>query len=297
MLLILAIIFLGLFFYACWETYQVECTHWTLQKEDKQEHTAPNGFTETKSIDDRPLKLLFFSDIHTRHFSIKMSKVIARIAQEDFDLCIIGGDFLTRYKFRKKALCDLKLLCDHLQKRHIPCLAVAGNHDVKLLPSLENTSDLRFLDNREMVFTDKLKRNWLLYGTSDLKTGTPSWERLKLIRTAGLPNCMAKILIAHNPDTIILAQKEYPQADFDYFLSGHFHGGQVNLPCGLAKLEFLLLRSETLGRQKHVKGSFNWGRTRCFISRGLGTVLLPFRFRSKPELAIIHLYQTKDQSS
>jgi predicted MPP superfamily phosphohydrolase len=75
-----------------------------------------------------------------------------------------------------------------------------------------------------------------------------------------------KLLLAHNP--IIL--RRAARARVDLVLSGHTHGGQVTLRSergASGKPRRRLLRG--LGRQ---------GDTQIYVTRGLGTVVLPIRY-------------------
>jgi hypothetical protein len=63
-------------------------------------------------------------------------------------------------------------------------------------------------------------------------------------------------------------------------LAGHTHGGQVNLsPVFNAAADFT----------PFVHGAYRQGGAWLFVTRGLGVTLLPFRFRCRPELALITL--------
>jgi len=65
-------------------------------------------------------------------------------------------------------------------------------------------------------------------------------------------------------------------------LAGHTHGGQVRLPFWGP----LWLPG---GIGPYVQGWFSATGSRIYVSRRLGTTLLPVRFACRPELAIISL--------
>jgi predicted MPP superfamily phosphohydrolase len=65
-------------------------------------------------------------------------------------------------------------------------------------------------------------------------------------------------------------------------LAGHTHGGQVRLPFWGP----LWLAG---GIGPYVQGWFSAAGSRIYVSRRLGTTLLPVRFACRPELAIISL--------
>ena len=86
-----------------------------------------------------------------------------------------------------------------------------------------------------------------------------------------------KLLLAHNP--IIL--RRAARAGVDLVLSGHTHGGQVNL------------RSERSAsgrpRRRLLKGLASQGETQIYVTRGLGTVVLPIRYGCPPEVSLLEL--------
>ena len=85
------------------------------------------------------------------------------------------------------------------------------------------------------------------------------------------------IILVHNPDMVPKLLK-YPG---NLILSGHTHGGQVNLPWIWKKL--------TLMEQIRFKeGRIEEDGKTVFVSRGVGSVK-PFRWNAPPELVLIEL--------
>ena len=70
------------------------------------------------------------------------------------------------------------------------------------------------------------------------------------------------------------------QARLPLVLAGHTHGGQVVLP-GLG--------APAAARFPVVHGLARRGHTTLFVSRGVGTVVLPVRINCAPEVAILTL--------
>jgi len=69
-------------------------------------------------------------------------------------------------------------------------------------------------------------------------------------------------------------------------LAGDTHGGQVPLPSWLWKL---------LGYEKNTRyeqGWFESGMKKMYVTRGVGTSHLPFRFFRRPEITVFH-FQAK----
>lgn len=85
------------------------------------------------------------------------------------------------------------------------------------------------------------------------------------------------IILIHNPDGVP-SLKDYPG---DVILTGHTHGGQVNLPWMWKK--FTLLEN-----RQFKKGLVKMGHQYVYINRGLGSIL-PFRWFSPPEILLLTL--------
>ena len=65
-------------------------------------------------------------------------------------------------------------------------------------------------------------------------------------------------------------------------LAGHSHGGQIRLPwIGPPNLP-------EMGR-KYVEGWFRLQNLQLYVNRGLGTVVVPFRFDCPPEITLLTL--------
>lgn len=88
-----------------------------------------------------------------------------------------------------------------------------------------------------------------------------------------------KLLLAHNPDTA----DELYSTKLDLIVSGHTHGGQVNIP-------FIGTPVLPVNNKKYSSGLIQLDRTNLFISRGIGWTVLPIRFNCSPEIAILELH-------
>jgi predicted MPP superfamily phosphohydrolase len=100
--------------------------------------------------------------------------------------------------------------------------------------------------------------------------------------TSGIPRDAVTILLAHNPRIISMAARH----GVSLVLSGHTHGGQVNLP----------LLGNVYGRSpEHMRYKVGWDRmasTQIYVSRGIGTIVLPWRLRCPAEISHLELVQS-----
>lgn len=100
----------------------------------------------------------------------------------------------------------------------------------------------------------------------------PSWSAA----ARGLPEHAWRLALSHRPEDWDLARL----AGARLTLSGHTHGGQINLIPGLSSARLL---------GPYTGGLYRQGRDLLYVSRGLGVVALPLRIGADPELVVITL--------
>jgi predicted MPP superfamily phosphohydrolase len=227
-------------------------------------------------------RFLHITDIHIGLLFISSSRIKNTIEKTKPDFILISGDFLDHRKHIKKLEKWLKGI-----EYGIPTYAVLGNHDhqcFKKDPNFKNEFmklmkrlNIQILVNETVVLNDRNNSAALaLVGLDDCKSGVMFNEQI----FDGLKE-KYKIVMAfsHNPDAAL----HIPEGSISLFIAGHFHGGQIWLPFNL---EYLLLRKDKVSRMGHIKGFTFIRNNRVYISRGLGTVLIPFRFFSVPEVTV-----------
>ena len=165
-----------------------------------------------------------------------------------------------------------------LAELHAPhgVYSVLGNHDhwadfERSMEWMDRTG--QNLRNKVVPFKREDACIWL-GGVGDL------WEDQIEIDTtfASVPPQDCKIVLAHNPDT---ADREF-QTRIDLIISGHTHGGQVNIP-------FIGAPILPVNNKRYTSGYFRTENTRLYISRGIGWAGLPVRFNCPPEISILQL--------
>ncbi len=91
---------------------------------------------------------------------------------------------------------------------------------------------------------------------------------------------ITKIAMFHKPYFF----KNLADENLDLILSGHTHGGQVVLAkFGNVNISFAGAIS------KYISGLYESGKSKMYISRGIGSVALPIRFNCPPEITKITL--------
>ncbi|MBE5935520.1 MAG: hypothetical protein E7262_06985 [Lachnospiraceae bacterium] len=88
------------------------------------------------------------------------------------------------------------------------------------------------------------------------------------------------ILLAHNP----MYFKKYAKWGADLVVSGHIHGGIMQLPFigGVISPQMVLF-------PKYSGGLYKEDKATLILSRGLGTHTIRFRFFNPPELVVLHV--------
>lgn len=92
------------------------------------------------------------------------------------------------------------------------------------------------------------------------------------------------IILLHNPDGIPLLK----DAPGEIILSGHTHGGQVNLP-------WMWKKFTPMENREFKKGAIEWNGKWVYVNRGIGSVM-PFRWFAPPELLLLTLEEENETS-
>lgn len=239
------------------------------------------------SSSPRGLKIVHLSDIHINKLYISNMRLINTIIRIHPDIIILSGDYIERLIDIPKFI---KLLSEIAS--NYPVFLSLGNHDHLAFKKNNNLNKEDFIRHIQQTGANVLMnantnivKNGLTYnliGIDDLKYGNPDLElAFKGILPFKNADCL-NIAFSHNPDTVLSLPKE----KVDYFLCGHFHGGQIWMPFNL---EFKILRREKLCKMGYRRGLHKINGINIYINRGIGNVIFPFRFLSTPEIAIIQL--------
>ena len=95
------------------------------------------------------------------------------------------------------------------------------------------------------------------------------------------PNAL-NILMSHNPDVFPVAARQ----GWDFTVAGHTHGGQINIE--ILRKDISVARFFT----PYTIGQYRIGNSSIYVSRGIGTIGIPVRLGSTPEVALLRLCRT-----
>ncbi|HWX38977.1 MAG TPA: metallophosphoesterase [Candidatus Sulfotelmatobacter sp.] len=223
------------------------------------------------------LRIVQISDIHHGLFLPKewLSEAVRQANRLNPDIIALTGDFVT---YSRRMIGPAAELLGRLRARY-GVYAVLGNHDFRVdadavTQALRNQR-IDVLRNRHISLRFGSKSIYLI-GVDDYGYGA---DLRRAIR--GVPRDAATVLLAHNPRVIHLASRH----NVSLVLSGHTHGGQVNLP----------LLGTVYGRSpERLRYKIGWdrmGATQIYVSRGIGTIVLPWRLRCPAEITHLELLQ------
>ena len=221
------------------------------------------------------LRIAQLSDLHV---GPRTSEATVRAAIEeanafDPDLVVLTGDYLCHHRS------DLEAMRAQLGGLAAPTVAVLGNHDVWVDPA--GATDALRGHGYEV-----LENGWTalslrgaplrIVGVGDRLTHREDVGRA----LRGLGPGSAPLVLAHAPRTAdALRGLDRPLL----CLSGHTHGGQINVPL----LTPLLL--STLVREPYVRGRDRLGQVQLYVNRGVGMSGLRVRINAPPEVTLATL--------
>ncbi len=248
------------------------------------------------------LKIAMISDIHggsNGASAENIRRVVDTTNAQNPDLVVLLGDYVSQGSTRQPThqrplLMPMSEVADNLAglRARFGVFAVLGNHDGSYGDD-EVTAELtrvgyRVLQN-EIVFIRQNGVALRLFGMKDhLKLA--SWDTFDaMVRSvvAANPKDGQIIVLEHSPDILyILNYWKNLNPDLKLMLAGHTHGGQVWLP--ILGTPFV---PSSVG-QRYAQGHINEEGVDMFVTSGIGTSILPFRFMVPPEVAVITIRST-----
>lgn len=222
-----------------------------------------------------PIKIALIADLHVGLFSghrRQLKKIVEKINFEKPDLVVVAGD----WTYEPEA--DLIDVISALKAIESPVYSVNGNHDEQYPgPPIQNLLRQALETNKIMDIEGKIVdfEEFRLVGVGDLWAGKTDMKSLP-----SLPQDKPWVILSHNPDTVDMVP-ELPIRPL--MLSGHTHGGQVELPW---VTNYIMKKVSILG---HKKGMYSHEHADVFVTVGTGLVGVPLRFRVPPTIDIIHL--------
>jgi uncharacterized protein len=251
--------------------------------------------------DDLELRIAVIADIHACYpwmSEQRIGKIVDLANAQRPDLTVLLGDFVGTHPF-VSGYVPPGAWAEQLARLEAPLgvYSVLGNHDwwFAALPTEppDNSLSVRralaaagvpVLENQSLRLTQQGRPFWLV-GLGDQIAHVRSlyrprggaddlWGAMREIRDEA-----PAILLAHEPYIFPTVPDRVALT-----LSGHMHGGQVNLPIIGAPIHYIKRRS---GR--FVYGEYALSERRMIVSGGLGASFAPVRVLRPPEVVMVKL--------
>lgn len=214
----------------------------------------------------------------------RLGKFISLVNAQKPDLVLVAGDVIT------SSPTYINLAAEYLGKIKATygVFACRGDHDhwayhgdtprsIREITEALDRRNVKMISNLNQEFNIKGARVEVTFITNTYVERTPVRILENIVNTNKKD---LKILLSHQPgrDAIDLASAR----NYDLFLAGHTHGGQITFLFPFKNL------TPTLFETGLVKGDFHFGNMLLIINRGLGMSLVPIRYNSTPEITVIN---------
>ncbi len=230
------------------------------------------------------LRIAFFSDLHAGAPHIDKNYIkdlVERINTMSPDLILLGGDLVINGVVGGSpiAIEEVVPLLQGLKSR-LGVYAVLGNHDwwnggERIISSLESVG-ISVIDNKSKLI--KLDSNfdfWLMGIGDDYTDHANVAEAMKQV-TSNSP----RVLFMHDPSAIFQMKN-----NFSFALAGHMHGGQIYVP------GYGALITPGSAPRSWAGGWVDFPLGSLYVSKGIGTSIVPIRINALPEFVILDLNQ------
>jgi len=237
-------------------------------------------------------KITFISDTQADWYTDddRLSNFINKVNQTNPDLILMAGDVITGTPNY------IDVAAEALGKLKAPngVYSCVGDHD-NWAYRQDNARSLReittALGHEKIEMVDNANKI-IRVDSSTIKISFATYTYSRRINEAGLEKLAegnmkhdVDIFLTHQPNEFMVDFAN--EANYDLYLAGHTHGGQLTLFFPFYNL------TPTLMETKYVKGDFFLGNMKIIVTRGLGMSIAPIRYNSAPEITTIIL-QNKD---
>lgn len=235
-------------------------------------------------------KIVQLSDLHSKYFGKNQKYLISKINRIDPDIIVFTGDMYDGN--RDKDISSIQPAIDLINNlsQKYPIYYITGNHEYdnkfhkEFQNKIKHNNNVFYLSetvieihkNNESIFLTGID-DASFYSTKDI-----SFYRT-LLNLSNSSNKGFNILLSHRPYEI---KKLLSKTNYDLILSGHNHGGQIEIPFILPN--GLYSPSETFF-PKYTKGIHYIGKNQLILSRGLGNSRFPLRIFNPPEIVVVTL--------
>jgi uncharacterized protein len=249
--------------------------------------TMMSGWNETQSLEVsehhvpvrhlgpsvNSLQVAHLSDVHLRALGPLHEAIIAVVRRRDPEIVVLTGDIINS----EQEFVLLEEFCRQLVGPGRTVVATLGNHEhhggvrIARLRKVYQRSGVQLLHNEGL----RLPCGLTLIGVGDYTTKQHDLRRA----VRGVPTHSTCLFLTHSPLLLDRLPLYVPRVDLA--LCGHTHGGQIRF--GIEQ------RPLVANSGRFVAGFYELRSGLAYVSRGIGTTLLPLRLNCPPELPFFRL--------
>lgn len=237
------------------------------------------------------LKVVMIGDIHGGSNGIteeKIREIVTTTNEQNPDVVVMLGDYVSEWGDGSLKM-PVETIAANLAgiQSTYGVFAVLGNHDGDYdddrVAAALGAQGYNVLQN-EVAAIEKGGQRLRFFGMKDHLKLAGGWLRIsadskKYLSTTGTGDI---IVLQHSPDILPVIAGEYSVSpDLRLILAAHTHGGQVRFPI----LGSMIVPSGF--GQKYARGHILDKGVDMFVTSGIGTSVLPFRFMVPPEIVVL----------
>lgn len=222
------------------------------------------------------IKILQISDLHLREISSTMKNLAKKINLLKPDLICLTGDVIDDPQYLAVLDDFLKLIDFEIKK-----IAITGNWEYQGIVSRDELRVIYSKHNCEFLINENTQvllkgKSISVIGINDFIGNTADFKAA----IVGYQTADYTIVLNHCPEYRDIIAQQNKEIPIDLVLAGHTHGGQIAL-WGFAPIR-------PLGSGSYVRGFYTEAEPHMYVSKGVGTSVLPMRFGARAEIAVFH---------
>jgi uncharacterized protein len=223
-----------------------------------------------------PLKIAHLTDLHTTGSGRRERRLLEILDQEKPDAIVITGDSIGQWVGVYGHSGDYGKVKALYQRLHAPLGVWFARGNWENAKPLANEAAFYQSAGVHLLLNSgaQLRPDVWIAGLDDPRSGNPRVNDA----LAGAPPSAYTIMLFHSPGYF-----GHVEGKVKLVLAGHTHGGQVRLP--FVKPFWL-----PGGSWPYVEGWYEGNGSKMYVSRGLGTSMLPIRFLCRPEVSFITIH-------
>lgn len=238
-------------------------------------------------------------DIHAGSNSIdeaKLRRIVELTNEHSPELVVMLGDYVSEATARdadgnRMLRMPIAVIAENLKgiRATYGVFAVMGNHDRwRMTPNIGDALKgigYRVLDH-EIATIERNGRPLRIFGMKDHLSLPDPWtvtsaNAKRIVEASGDGDM---IVLQHSPDMLgVISGMLSISPDLRLMLAAHTHGGQVRFPLIGAPIV-----PSNYG-QKYLRGHIRENNVDMYVTSGIGTSILPFRFLVPPEIVVLTL--------